>query len=290
MSEEIVAEATEAEVVAAPVEDTPLEAVEAALEAELVVDEPIVAEEDVVTPEAEIVNAAKSLLATVNKFSKVDYEAAVAALGNLIIVEAEQMKEGHDERASLASLLNAVHSLTIWYEGEVAEGEVAGEGAEESLEGEVIEMSVEVEICDDCGEEMKMCKCMKSADKAAAPAINLVVDEADMAGILEKAVASAKAAVNEEITLLKSAQEAALQKASDLEAELATALTKAATGGPKRSAAKETDSRIISGFIQKSAEYSFKAASTQDKILAEGYRELAEDFKLKAAQAAGKEA
>lgn len=288
VSEEIAVEATEAEVVEAPVEDTPLEAVEASLEAAEADVEAVEVAEEVITPEAEIVNAAKALLTTVNKFSKVDYEAARNALADLIIVEAGEMKDGHDERHSLASLLSAVHSLAVWYEGEVAEGEVTGE---ESLAGEIIEMADDA-TCDKCGETMKMCKCdsMKSATPEAVASINLEVDDATVSAIVEKAVASAKAAVSDEITLLKSAQEAALQKASDLEAELATALTKAAVGGPKRSTAKSNDSQAANEFTLKALEMLQKAAATHDKVLAAGYRELAEDAKLKAAQAAGKDA
>lgn len=292
VSEEIAVEATEAEVVEAPVEDTPLEGVEVAVEAAEAAPEAEAVTEDVITPEAEIVNAAKSLLATVNKFSQPDYDAAMTAIADLIIVEAGEMKAGSDERDSIKELLRAAKHLAEWYEGEVEAGEVPGAAIAEALAGDVIELSADVVICDDCGEDEKMCKCgsMKSATPEAVASVNLEVDDATMATIIEKAVATAKAAVSEEITLLKSAQEAALQKADALEAELATALTKAAAGGPKRSAAKEPNFAKADEYTQKSYEFLQKAAVTQDKTLAEGYRELAEDFKLKAAKAAGKDA
>jgi hypothetical protein len=34
------------------------------------------------------------------------------------------MEEGHNEQLSIAHLLEAVHHLSAWYEGEKAEGEV----------------------------------------------------------------------------------------------------------------------------------------------------------------------
>lgn len=304
----IVEESAEGEIVSEEITtevETPVEEIVAEIVAEETAVEEAPAEEvaaKVVTPEAEILNAAKSLLATVNKFSQADYDAAVRALSDLIIVEAGEMKEGHDERHSLSALLGAVYALSDWYEGEVAEGEVPGAGVQESLAGEAIEMSTDADtikdavMCADCGEEEKMCKCDagKAADvEAVEPAttINLEINEDDITAIVEKAVTIAKEAVSTEIEALKSAQEAALSKATQLEAELATALTKAASGGPKRATlTKSTTSFAESELIQKSAEYLQKAALTQDKGLAEGYRALAEDFKLKAAEAARKEA
>lgn len=282
----------------APVEDTPLEGVTVnEAPAEEVAEEAVEdasadeapAEEP--TPEAEIVNAAKSLLATVNKFSQADYDAAVQALGNLIIVEAEEMKQGHDERHSLAALLGAVHALADWYEGEVAEGEVPGEAVAELIEMSAdAEKETEIVVCEECGEDEKMCKCMKAADAEKSATTILEVDEATVASIIEKAVATAKDSVANEITLLKSAQEAALLENEQLKTELATALTKTAAGGPKRSAAKTVAPEEVNALLAKAADFSYKAANTLDKTLAEGYRELAEDFKLKAATAAGKEA
>lgn len=275
------------------VEDTPLEVVEEALAEEVVAEEAIEAPEadevlvEEVPAEQEIVEAAKSLLATLNKFDAAKFEAAMNAVADLIIVEAGEIKEGHDERRSIASLLTAVHHLTEWYEGEVIEGEVVDPVIKPELEEDEIELAVDAK-CEKCGMKMKLCKCAtKSAD---ADETILETDEAIVADIVEKAVASAKAAVTEEIALLKSAQEAALQKAADLEAELATALSKAASGGPKRAKLSAVDNEKATELIQQAAIFSAKAAATQDKTLAEGYRELAEDFKLKAASAAGKEA
>jgi hypothetical protein len=292
---EIVSEETTAEVV-----ETPAEEVVAEVAAEEVVTE------DVITPEAEIINAAKSLLGTLNKFDQATFDRARIALADLIVVEANEMATtGISEKDSIEELLDSVKHLFRWYEGEVAEGEVAGVAISNAEAGEVIELSTDADaikdvvICETCGEDEKMCKCdsMKSAEAEAevaeeAPAeSNLEANDDEIAAIVEKAVTTAREAVSTEIAALKSAQEAALSKAAELEAELATALTKAATGGPKRaSLTKTTNTLAESELIQKSAEYLQKAALTQDKSLAEGYRELAEDFKLKAAKAARKEA
>ena len=58
------------------------------------------------------------------KFDAGIYENARQALAQLIAVEAKEMEEGHDEQVSIAHLLQAVHHLFAWYEGEKAEGEV----------------------------------------------------------------------------------------------------------------------------------------------------------------------
>jgi len=61
------------------------------------------------------------------KFDKAQYEAARDALANLISVEANGMREGHNEIQSIGHLLEAVMHLHAWYEGEKAEGEVMEE-------------------------------------------------------------------------------------------------------------------------------------------------------------------
>ena len=61
------------------------------------------------------------------KFDKAQYEAARDALANLISIEANGMREGHNEIQSIGHLLEAVMHLHAWYEGEEAEGEVMEE-------------------------------------------------------------------------------------------------------------------------------------------------------------------
>jgi hypothetical protein len=83
---------------------------------------------------SELIEVAKSIAGDVNKFDQGLYDAARRALAQLIVVEANEMDEGHNEEQSLAHLLSAVHHLFAWYAGEEAEGEVtdAGEDIEMS--------------------------------------------------------------------------------------------------------------------------------------------------------------
>ena len=200
-------------------------------------------------------------------------------------VEAKEMEEGSDEGYSLNLLVAAVNNLMCWYEGEEAEGEVAGDA-----EMEVVEMAAEPEaekspvitlprfdvdgndITDNGNEEENSAQ----ADKSA-------LNDATISDIIEKAVKSATDTVRSEIELLKSAKEADTEVINKLESELATANSKAASGGPKRAALKPLTAGV-SDFINKAAEYRAKAASTSDPILAKGWKEMAQDFELKATE------
>lgn len=66
----------------------------------------------------------KSIVGDLVKFDKTQFEAARDALANLISIEGQEIKEGHDELASISHLLEAIAHLHAWYEGEEAEGEV----------------------------------------------------------------------------------------------------------------------------------------------------------------------
>lgn len=83
-------------------------------------------EEDAMTALAnEIVELSKAYRGTdLLKFDRKTYDSARQALAQLIAIEAEEMRDGHDEQMSIAHLLQAVHHLFAWYEGEKAEGEV----------------------------------------------------------------------------------------------------------------------------------------------------------------------
>ena len=85
-----------------------------------------ISEEDAMTALAnEIVELSKAYRGTdLLKFDQTTYDSARQALAQLIAIEAEEMSEGHDEQMSIAHLLQAVHHLFAWYEGEKAEGEV----------------------------------------------------------------------------------------------------------------------------------------------------------------------
>jgi hypothetical protein len=261
----VVVDEVEAEAVEAPAE-----AVEAPVEAP--------ADEVEVSAETQILEAAKGLLATVNKFDQGAFDTAVGGIADLISVEAQEMKEGHDERASIKELLRAAKHLAHWYEGEVAEGEVPGVTPDQpSLEEAGIFLSADAE------EENKMCdKCNKSVDECMCDvAKSVTVDDEQVNLIISKAVASAKASVTDEIAALTTALEAEKAKASKLEQDLEGAMAKAATGGPKRTAT-EKPLLTTNDFFAKAVEYRAKAAATEDKVLADGYKAMAEDFEAKA--------
>lgn len=73
----------------------------------------------------DIINlAVNSAGSEVVKFDKATYDKARQALAQLIAIEAKEMEEGHDEQMSISHLLEAVHHLFAWYQGEALEGEV----------------------------------------------------------------------------------------------------------------------------------------------------------------------
>lgn len=230
------------------------EAANAATATETVAEETPVAEEapaatePVVDVDAEktaaIFAKAKSLDTDLVKFDKGMFENARAALAQLIAVEAREMEEGSDERYSLSMLINAVHNLMCWYEGEKAEGEIM------ELAGTAMEMSAE------------------PTDKSA-------LSDDVVKNIIAKAVKSATDTVSAEINVYK-------ETINALEDKLATALTKAVAGGPKRTGTKPSSNDEVSTFVLKAIEYRNKAATTTDRTLARGFRELAEDFDAKA--------
>jgi hypothetical protein len=222
---------------------------------------------------ASLLNTVTSLL----KFDQQTYDAAIGALSDLIVVEATEMKNGSDERESIKELLQSIKHLFHWYEGEVAEGEVAVPNPEIASEDAIddgfevstddIEMSASAEMCDKCNYAMKDCKCN---DKSAA------IDETLVNDIVAKAVAAASESVAAEIDLLKSALVAEKEKATQLEADLVVAKSATLPGGPVRSViTKAVDHSETKAKI---AEYRNKAAATTDRTLAKGYEDLARDL------------
>jgi len=106
-----------------------------------------------------------------------------------------------------------------------------------------------------------------------------VFDDEDLsdkaiAAIIKKAVKSATESVTNEINSYK-------EELNKLQGELATANSKALKGGPKRTTLK-ANIETYSEFLVKAVEYRAKAANTSDKKLAQGYKELAQDFEAKA--------
>lgn len=147
-----------------------------------------------VSMEKSTVELPVKVMGDILKFDKAQYEAARDALANLISIEAQESKEGHNEIQSIAHLLEAVSHLHAWYEGEEAEGEVVD--TEDELISEEIEdkaaakkdddaeadaeaeaeaddekdAEADAKKCPDCGMKMKLCKCnmgMKEADADA---------------------------------------------------------------------------------------------------------------------------
>ena len=139
-------------------------------------DETVVQVEDLIEKEAlqsedttqeetqmtETVSVPKSVLGDLIKFDKVQFEAARDALANLVSIEAEAMKEGHNELSSIAHLLESIAHLHAWYEGEKAEGEIVEEAIELAAAPD------EEMMCEKCNKSEKMCKCeggFKAYDK-----------------------------------------------------------------------------------------------------------------------------
>jgi len=288
-SDEVTPEATEV------VEEVITEEV-VAEQAAAEVTEDVAATQDLPTEEVLEKSAqAKAILASLIKFDKTQYEAAREALANLISVEAQEMKEGHNEISSIAHLLEAVAHLHSWYEGEEAEGEVAEEIVEMSADAddEKTHHLADDEKCSKCGKMGKMCKCDKHAeeDKEAEKSADAeeikeeekdsepAIAESDVEAIVEKAVKSATESIRSEVASLVSAKEAALEKAATLESELATAKSLAIGGGPKRTATP-IDS-TTNDLLTKALVYKAKMNAATDPTLVKGYKALHDEFMQK---------
>lgn len=128
------------------------------------------------------------------------------------------------------------------------------------------------EVAEDATPEDSATEEVADAPEGDAPSIEDVV---------EKAVKSAMKSVEAEIASLRADKEAAVEKAVNLEAELATALSKTVAGGPKRSATKMSEGSqndiLVKASILKS-----KADATTDPVLRKGYMELYEQELAKA--------
>ena len=161
-------------------EDSTIVQVEELIETEETVEETVLqsseqTQEETPMEKTSVITSAKSILGDLVKFDKTQYEAAREALANLIAVEAEEMKEGHNEILSISHLLEAVAHLHAWYEGEEAEGEVIEEETiiERSVEADAEKADdmadAEEKMCSKCNKSMKMCKCNKEANPDPVP-------------------------------------------------------------------------------------------------------------------------
>lgn len=119
-------------------------------------------------------------------------------------------------------------------------------------------------------------------EEGEVPAEDLPVDEATEKAIIAKAVASATAAVSEEVAKLRSAFEAEAAKATKLEADLVIAKNAAVGGGPKRTTLTKATSADKNVILQQVAELRLKAARTNDRELAVGYKEWADELEKNA--------
>lgn len=245
-------------------------------------------EVDPALPEAELLNAAKSMVATLNKFDKATYEAALNALSNLIVSEANEMAAGDDERKSIKNLLRAVKALFKWYQGEVDEGEApALDGSDDNdadLNDAMDALTDALNLSADA-DPIPVVETEATVVETPAVELDLSADNDAVNSIVDKAVASAKKAVIEEIEALKTAIVAAEQKAATLESDLAVANSKAAQGGPKRAAISKGKPVDVDELLNKAASYLQIAEQTSDKVLAQGYKDLAEKLSKKARKA-----
>jgi len=273
------------------VEETPVVEETVVEETVEVVTEDVTVEETVVEESLgadELIETAKSFVATLNKFDQVAFDTARRALSDLIVAEANEMSEmGSNEKDSIEELLDSVKHLFAWYEGEIVEGETVA-SVDTVLESMTLSADTDMDkMCNKCDKAISLCECDSEESEEEDSAMgteaekSVTVDDSTVAAIIEKAVASTKEIVETEIALLKSSIIEAEQKATDLAAELEVAKKAAASGGPKRASLK-TDSATPNELLQKAAEYRNKAASTLDKTLVEGYREIAAELEAKA--------
>jgi hypothetical protein len=206
------------------------------------------------------------------------YQNAIAAIVALIKAEADELVGGDDERDDIKHLLKAQKHLEQWHKREADKGEVTPVETDDVVSddedgiGEVLELSADaetVEMCDKCNKSLDLCMC---ADKSAT----LDFSDEQVTAVIEKAVASAKSAVSEELEQLKSALKAVEAEKVELAGELSEAKKAAIPGGPVRTA--PVVKAINSEDLARIADFRNKAASTTDRVLAKGYEELARDL------------
>jgi hypothetical protein len=264
------------------------------------------------------VSVPKSIVGDLVKFDKAQFEAAREALANLISIEAQEMKEGHNELSSLAHLLEAVAHLHAWYEGEEAEGEV--------MEEVEVELAADAEkMCKVCDKAMKECMCDKSAaatdmTPTAETGANLdtatIIPPSDTPKSAEaeetvaEEVVAEEAPAAEEVTEEVSVDENSTDKLEAIVEEVVEKATKAlkseianlvsakeaaevkamsletelatakslALGGGPKRTVSPIDVKTTNDLLTKAAVYKEKAKATTDITLAKGYKILADEF------------
>jgi hypothetical protein len=274
--EPVVEETVEAPVVDAPAEEVVAEEVVAEVEAPA---EEVVAEEVVAEPAVEE-EAAKSVEGDIVKGDIDLYNAALEAVAALIKAETDEVvTEGDSETKDIKCLLKALKHLQKWHKIEADKGELP-ELPSDSIDedddtdsiADVLELSAEgetVKMCDKCDKSLDLCMC---ADKSATISFN----DDQVTAVIEKAVASAKTAVSEELEQLKSALKAVEAEKVELAEELTEAKKAAIPGGPVRTApvVKAINTEVLTRVV----ELRNKAANETDRFLAKGYADLANDL------------
>jgi hypothetical protein len=237
------------------VEEAPTEVIPEVVEhkPEVVIEE--VAVDDEASAIAELVNNAKALSATLEKFDQALYDKAIGALADLIVVEAKEMKAGSNEVDSLCNLLDSVKHLYAWYAGEAEEGEVAV--VNPAIATEASEMEV--------GYEMNMAAKSDEAEEVAKEIPTETTTENE-----QKA---------EDLVAELAAEK---EKTAKLEAELDVAKALSVGGGPSRTILNKTASASDDELLQKAAGLRIKANSTFDRVLAKGYSKWADELEAQA--------
>lgn len=285
--EEMIEDAIEVVVEAPVLEEVVLPEVETTIEAvtdEVIVDEIVTEEVEVVAEEKSVnatylVQVAKALTPDVVKFDNAMYETARSALASLIAMEATDLANGADEQDSLNCLMSAVNALLAWRTGEDYEAPMADADVEMAIESEVEKSTITplptIERVGEIADE----DIFESNDSLKSDVSDEVINS-----IIERAVKSATESVRTEIDLLKSANEAAQVQVNKLQTELESANQKAVNGGPKRAMIVNPANKTLDEFSRMANDYRAKSAATSDKLLAQGYKELAKEFDAKALQ------
>lgn len=261
-----------------PVEEVVEVAAEEIIEPTIVEEIPIEEVVEEADKVAELLNNAKALIGTLNKFDQAFYDNAITALSDLIVVEANEQKEGSNEIESITHLLESIKHLFAWYAGEAEEGEVANvnpEVANEAAEGALcpacgISNSMGASLCMDCGYDM-----MKTslADKSDEPEVPVLEEIVPTENLTEQ---------ESEVVDLAAALKAEQEETARLRAELDVAKTLSVGGGPKRTTLNKSSSVDVDGLLSKAEGLKLKAANTTDRILAKGYLAWADELMAEA--------
>lgn len=252
-----------------------------------------------------LIATATTLATELNKFDQAAFDQARVALATLIQVEAGEMAEGSDEVYSIACLLNAVHALFEWHEGEAAEGETMPlpeleEGLEMSTEPEAVKDD-SIEMCKDCDKSMDECKCaeggysdeeLKSDEPDAIveePAVEPAVEATEVVEEKALTVSDVRDIVADVVKSLLTPEqvgEPVVTKSADverieaLEAELEQVKTLAAPSTVKRMGSVSSTNKVDAAIV-KAQEYRAKAMATTDRAYAQGLIELARELENK---------